>query len=102
MVAPAPSIAAFDLLRWIPLIPLVGSAINLFFGRAFGKKAAGALACAAVGAPFALACYIFWQLPAARIFRDTVYTWIDSGAFQANFSLQVDALSALDDRHALV
>ena len=66
MVAPAPGIAAFDLLRWIVLIPLMGSAINLFFGRAFGKKAAGALACAAVGAPFALACYIFWQLPARR------------------------------------
>ena len=95
MVASAPNIAAFDLLRWIPLIPLLGSAINLFFGRALGKKTAGALACAAVGASFALACYVFWQLPAAGIFRDTVYTWMDSGAFQVNVSFQIDALSAV-------
>jgi len=48
-----------DLLRWIPLIPLLGSVINLFFGRAMGKRSAGALASAAVGASFALAFYIF-------------------------------------------
>jgi NADH-quinone oxidoreductase subunit L len=95
MVASASNIAAFDLLRWIPLIPLLGSAINLFFGRALGKKTAGALACAAVGASFALACYVFWQLPAAGMFRDTIYTWIDSGAFQVNLSFQIDALSAV-------
>ena len=93
MVAPTPNMAAFDLLRWIPLIPLLGSAINLFFGRALGKRAAGVLACAAVGASFALAFYVFWQLPAAGIFRDTVYTWMESGAFQVNVSFQIDALS---------
>ena len=77
------------------MIPLLGSAINLFFGRALGKKTAGALACAAVGAPCALAFYVFWQLPATGIFRDTVYTWMDSGAFQVNVSFQIDALSAV-------
>ena len=95
MVASDRHIAAFDLLRWIPLIPLLGSVINLFFGRALGKKTAGALACAAVGASFALALYVFWQLPAAGIFRDTIYTWIESGSFQVNLSFQVDALTAV-------
>ncbi|MGZ9152000.1 MAG: NADH-quinone oxidoreductase subunit L [Candidatus Binatia bacterium] len=84
-----------DLLRWIPLIPLLGSVINLFFGRAMGKQRAGALASAAVGASFALAFYIFWQLPATGIFRDLVYTWIQSGSFQVNFAFQVDALTAV-------
>ena len=84
-----------ELLRWIPLIPLLGSVINLFFGRALGKQTAGALASAAVGASFALAFYIFWQLPATGIFRDLVYTWIQSGSFQVNLAFQVDALTAV-------
>ena len=36
MVEPSPNLAHTDLLRWIPLIPLLGSVVNLFFGRALG------------------------------------------------------------------
>ncbi|MGZ8424476.1 MAG: NADH-quinone oxidoreductase subunit L [Candidatus Binatia bacterium] len=95
MVETSQNLMSTDLLRWIPLIPLLGSVINLFFGRAMGKQRAGALASAAVGASFALAFYIFWQLPATGIFRDLVYTWIQSGSFQVNFAFQVDALTAV-------
>jgi len=95
MVSPEPSSAAYDLLRWIPLIPLLASGFNLFFGRALGKQTAGALAAAAVGASFALAFEVFWQLPAQGIWRDVVYTWIESGSFQVNLSFQVDALTAV-------
>ncbi|HWP24019.1 MAG TPA: NADH-quinone oxidoreductase subunit L [Candidatus Binatia bacterium] len=84
-----------DVLRWIPLIPLLAGAVNLFWGRALGKSTAGALASAAVGASFALALYVFWQLPANGVFRDFVYTWIESGSFRVNLSFQVDALSAV-------
>ena len=86
---------ACDLLRWIPLIPLIASVINLFWGRALGRKFAGGLACAAVGVSFALSLHVFWQLPAGGMFRDTIYTWIESGFFQANLSFQVDALTAV-------
>jgi len=86
---------AYDLLRWIPLIPLLASVINLFWGRALDKKFAGAVACAAVGASFALAFRVFWQLPAGGIFHDGVYTWIQSGSFQVNLAFQVDALTAV-------
>jgi len=95
MVTSTPSIVAYDLLRWIPLIPLLASVVNLFWGRALGKKTAGALACAAVGASFALAVYVFWQLSATTIFRDLVYAWIESGSFQVNLSFQVDVLTAV-------
>jgi NADH-quinone oxidoreductase subunit L len=95
MVTPTLSIAAYDLLRWIPLIPLLASVINLFWGRALGRRFAGGLACAAVGASFALAFQVFWQLPRGAMFRDVVYTWIQSGSFQANLSFQVDALTAV-------
>ena len=84
-----------EVLRWLPLIPLLGSVVNLFFGRALGKRTAGILASAAVGASFGLAFYLFWQLPASGIFRDLVYTWIQSGSFQVNISFQIDALTAV-------
>ncbi len=95
MVSPEPSSAAYDLLRWIALIPLLASGFNLFFGRALGKQTAGALATAAVGASFALAAYVAWQLPPDVVWRDLVYTWIESGSFQVNLSFQVDALTAV-------
>jgi NADH-quinone oxidoreductase subunit L len=95
MVTNALASTAYDLLRWIPLIPLLAAAFNLFWGRALGRKTAGALACAAVSASFVLAFYVFWQLPADGLFRDLVYTWIDSGSFKVNLSFQVDALSAV-------
>ncbi len=95
MVETSQHLMSTDLLRWIPLIPLLGSVINLFFGRALGKQRAGALASAAVGASFALAFYLFWQLPATGSFRDLVYTWIQSGSFQVNLAFQVDALTAV-------
>ncbi len=95
MVETGQNLMSTDLLRWIPLIPLLGSVINLFFGRAMSKQSAGALATAAVGASFALAVYIFWQLPATGIFRDLVYPWIQSGSFQVNLAFQVDALTAV-------
>ncbi len=95
MVASEPGAATYDLLRWIPLIPLLGSVVNLFCGRMLGRQRAGALACAAVGASFALAFYVFLQLPSTGVYRDLVYTWIESGAFQVNLAFAVDALTAV-------
>ena len=95
MVATTQAVATVDLLRWMPLIPLLASLINVFFGTRLGRKTAGGLACAAVLATFAIALYVFWLLPATGIFRDTVYTWIESGSFQVKLSFQVDALTAV-------
>ena len=95
MVTTTQAVATVDLLRWMPLIPLLASLINIFFGVRLGKKPAGLLACAAVAASFAIAGYIFWLLPATGVLRDTVYTWIDSGLFQVKLSFQVDALTAV-------
>jgi NADH-quinone oxidoreductase subunit L len=95
MVETTQNLVNTDLLRWIPLIPLLGSVVNLFFGRALGKQGAGLLACAAVGTSFALVVFVFSQLPSTGIFRDLLYTWIHSGSFQANLSFQVDALTTV-------
>lgn len=95
MVAATATVAALDLLRWIPLIPLGAGVFNVFFGQRLGSKTAGGIASAAVGVSFGLALYVFWQLPATGIFRDLWYTWIDSGSFHVNIAFQVDALSAV-------
>jgi len=91
----AAAVNSLELLRWIPLIPLIGSATNIFFGARLGRRTAGLLAAAAVGASFALSLYVFWSLPAAGMFRDTVYTWIESGSFRVDLSFQLDALAAV-------
>ncbi|HXV80459.1 MAG TPA: NADH-quinone oxidoreductase subunit L [Candidatus Binatia bacterium] len=94
MVTPTQAVVAVDFLRWMPLIPLLASVVNIFFGARLGRKLAGLLACAAVLASFAIALYAFWLLPAAGVLQDTVYTWIDSGSFLVKLSFQVDALTA--------
>jgi NADH-quinone oxidoreductase subunit L len=95
MVTSTANVAALDLLRWIPLIPLCAGLFNVFLGRILAGKTSGILASAAVGVSFGLALYVFWQLPATGTFRDVWYTWIDSGSFQVNIAFQIDALSAI-------
>ena len=95
MVASTATVAALDVLRWIPLIPLSAGLFNVFFGRRLGGKTAGGIATAAVGVSFGVALYVFWRLPATGVFRDLWYTWIESGSFQVNIAFQVDALSSV-------
>lgn len=82
-------------LRWIPLIPLAGTAVNIFLGTRLGRKNSGILASAAVGLSFLLSLWVFWLLPAAGSFRDIVFTWIESGPFKAQISFQADSLTAV-------
>src|SRR2546422_4103190 len=95
MVATAQNITTLDLLRWIVLVPLLTSAFNIFFGARLGKKTAGLLACAAVGASFVMSLYVVSLLTPTGVFRDTVYTWIQSGSFNVNISFAADALTAV-------
>jgi len=84
-----------SLLRLIPLVPLLGTGANIFFGARLGRKNAGLLASAAVAFSFLLSLWIFVLLPATGSFRDTLFTWIESGSFKAQISFQVDALTAV-------
>jgi NADH-quinone oxidoreductase subunit L len=95
MVAASANMATQDLLRWIPLIPLGAAVFNIFIGSRLGKTSAGVLASLAIGASFGIASYVFWLLPANGVFRDGLYTWIESGAFLVTVSFQVDALTAV-------
>jgi NADH-quinone oxidoreductase subunit L len=92
--APANMIAS-DLLRWLPLIPLSASVFNLFFGRWLGKAIGRRLGFGGGGRVFCAGVLLFWQMAPTAIWRDTVFTWIQSGSFQVNLSFQVDALTAV-------
>lgn len=85
----------WTLLRFIPLIPLLGTVLNIFFGVRWGRGKAGLLACAAVGLSFLLSLWVVLVLPAGGGFKDTVFTWIDSEPFRADLSFSVDALTAV-------
>jgi NADH-quinone oxidoreductase subunit L len=92
----------------IPLLPLVGAAINLIFGRRMSRETVNVVACTAVGASAVLAIhavvgplwgeYQAW-LQAGKIgspvVRDTVYTWIQSGGLVIDLSFLLDPLSAV-------
>src|SRR5512144_488894 len=87
------------MLLLIPLLPLIGFLINASLGRRVSKPAAGAVACGALIASFAISLAAVWrllQLPAetGAIVNDA-FTWITSGDFNVPFTLRVDPLSAV-------
>jgi NADH-quinone oxidoreductase subunit L len=86
-------------LALIPLAPLVGFLVNATFGRRLTKTVSAAVACGAMLAAFGLSAVSVFNLaslaPESRFVRQTVYSWIVSGDFEAPFTLYLDPLSAL-------
>ena len=81
----------------MPLLPLVGAVINLFFGKRLGK-AAGWLAVVMMVLSFAVAVLAVKGLIDApegeRLYLKHLSDWISVGSLQVNFDLRLDALSA--------
>jgi NADH-quinone oxidoreductase subunit L len=86
-------------LRIIPLLPLLGAAYLLLFGRRHSRKAVHRIACAAVGAAFVVAAdaFFFWfpVLVSGPGLTDRVGTWFSSGDLQVDLALRMDVLSGL-------
>jgi len=85
-----------SLLWLMPALPLLGAAINLFFGKRLGRYA-GWLASATVIAAFAVSLGLMSQLLAKpvedRLFLEHLFSWIDVGRFQVGMDLRLDDLS---------
>src|SRR2546427_315338 len=93
----------------IPLLPLIGAAINGLAGiRAFSRRTAGLVACATMTAALGLSLLGFWRLlgqPAeARAFDINVAEWIPQiplqtnngvGVFKVTWGFRLDPLSAM-------
>jgi NADH-quinone oxidoreductase subunit L len=78
----------------IPILPLIGAAINGFFGKRFSRHAIAAVALGFCGAAFAMALWIAVQFPSLTLPHVEVLTsWLNSGTFSVDYSFALDQLS---------
>src|SRR6059036_2854270 len=83
----------------IPVLPLLGAAVNGIFGKRLPKNAITGIAVGSVALSFLIAVREFLamlsmpesQLPIVRDY----FTWIQAGRFEAQFGLLLDHLSGL-------
>jgi NADH-quinone oxidoreductase subunit L len=84
-----------NLYLWlIPVLPLVGAAINGLFGKRFSRQTVSAIALGFCGAAFVMALWIaaqFSSLTPPHVER--LASWIRAGDFQADFAFYLDQLS---------
>jgi NADH-quinone oxidoreductase subunit L len=91
---------SFPLLRFIPMLPALGAAVNLIFGAKiqarFGKKPIHYLACGTVAVSFLLALVAFFKMLGmpgdARSLLDIVWPLLNTDPLQANFAFHLDEL----------
>ena len=83
----------------IPLLPLLGSAINGLFGEKWPNKYVNLAAIGSTGLSFLFAVEAvreFFQLTPAEIpWIRSYFTWIAAGNFRAGFDLQMDQLTVV-------
>jgi NADH-quinone oxidoreductase subunit L len=88
-----------DHLWIIPLLPLLGSAINGLLGGKWPNKIVNSVALGATGLSFAFAIEAareFMQLSPEQIpWVQKYFTWIAAGNFRAGFDLQIDQLTVV-------
>jgi NADH-quinone oxidoreductase subunit L len=78
----------------IPVLPLMGAAINGLFGKRFSRQAVAAVALAFCGAAFAMALWITLRFSSLTVpLTEYVAPWIRAGNFQADFAFYLDQLS---------
>ena len=86
-------------LRLIPLLPFLGAAILMLFGRKWSRDTVLAVAAGAIaGACLVAADGFFTALPLAAPnggLRDTVGTWISAGPLKIDLAFRMDGLSGL-------
>src|SRR5881628_3218025 len=83
----------------IPVLPLIGAAVNGVFGKRLPKNAIAGIAVGSVALSFVIAVREFMamlRMPESQlpILRD-YFTWIQAGRFQAQFGFLLDHLSGL-------
>src|ERR1700685_4443522 len=86
-----------DHLWIIPLLPLLGAAVNGIFGRRWPHSSTNAIALGSTGLSFAATVELFREFsqlaPASIPWVKTYFPWIVAGGFRADYSLQVDQLT---------
>src|SRR5712692_2691386 len=78
----------------IPVLPLIGAAINGLCGRRLSRQTVAAVALGFCGAALVIALWIaarFSSLPVPHV--ESLASWIRAGNFQADFAFYLDQLS---------
>jgi NADH-quinone oxidoreductase subunit L len=82
----------------ILLFPALGVIFNLFFGARAGREAVNWVGPGVIFLPFAIAIWATTKLllmPAGSALSAPIWSWIYAGQFHVDFSLRLDALSAV-------
>src|SRR6201998_4460646 len=78
----------------IPLVPLLGAALNGFFGRRFSRQTVSVVALTFCGAAFAMALYVAARFSSLELpHTEFLGHWIRSGTFMVNFEFYLDQLT---------
>lgn len=89
----------YDLIKLVPLLPLIGFATLGLFGNKIKKESIiGAIGSATVGTSFLILVYLFvgfLQSGSTAAVKVPVYDWITIGSFKIELAYQVDQLSLL-------
>jgi NADH-quinone oxidoreductase subunit L len=87
-----------SLLRWIPLLPLVGTVIGVAAAHQDRREVARFVGPIVVLLAFFLsvaAVWRLWQLPAGAALHDRVFSWIAVGPLSLDLAFRVDALTSV-------
>src|SRR3954462_3000219 len=80
----------------IPILPLIGAAINGLFGKRFSRRAVAAVALVFCGAAFGMALWIAAQFSSLALPHLEVLTsWLNSGGFSVDYSFALGQLSLI-------
>jgi NADH-quinone oxidoreductase subunit L len=95
-----PNQPILDHLWIIPLLPLLGAAINGFFGLKWPNKIVDTVALGSTGISFACALeavreFLYYYAQTGHAFRKEFFDWIVAGNFRAGFDLQMDQLTVV-------
>ena len=78
----------------IPLLPLIGAAINGFFGRRLSRQAVSTVALTFCGGAFVMALYVAARFSSVTLpHTEFLAHWIRSGDFMVDFEFYVDQLT---------
>ena len=92
-----PQTPILDHLWIIPLLPLLGAAINGLLGWKWPHKTVNSVALGATGVSFLCALEAVREFFAngEQLFRKEFFDWIVAGTFRAGFDLQFDQLTVV-------
>jgi len=80
----------------IPILPLLGFIISIFFGKSMPRNVLGAIASAMILLPFAMTVMLFPSVSAAtEPMRIILLEWIHVASISVNYSIQIDHLSIM-------